>query len=183
MLLVVSVMAVAGVIVLWMLAERYRRMEPLPSVRSVEAPPPARRSLPQESASPVRAESSDPAAPAEAMSRVEAFIVVRRGVKKVLDDHPAATRWIDRETGELLEDLELRDTKLRLQLLGQVKLAQIELFQETGITGEEYQEVREVYRAWVRGGPEDGNPLRSAFETRREELESLYLGILEPFDI
>ena len=190
MLLVVSVMAVASVVVLWMLASRYRRMEPRRSVHELQVAPPdgtlvgTEPNLPPEPGeSQTTVESTDPTVPAELRSRMEAFITVRRGVKSILEEHPAAKRWVDPDTGKLLTELDFRNTKLRAQLLGKVKMRQVELFHETGITGEEYGRVREVFRAWVKGGREEKDPLESAFEIRREELESLYLGLMEPFDL
>ncbi len=85
--------------------------------------------------------------------------------------------------GKLLAGLDFHNTRLKRRFFSKIKFRQIELFEETGITGEEYGKVREVFRAWVKGGREEKDPLESAFEIRREELESLYLGLMEAFDM
>ena len=129
-------------------------------------------------------ESSGPGVAADVLSRVDGFITVRRGVKSVLDESPLhASQLIDPETGKIREGRDRKGSSRLIQLFAQVRVVQYELQEQTGISGEEYGRVRKAFRAWVEGSQEPGDPLGRAFEVRREELEDLYLGPLEPLDI
>jgi hypothetical protein len=95
----------------------------------------------------------------DAVRRVDAFIAVRRAMRREIDS------WHD--AGPRPETLILvRNRTLVLH----------------GLDPEAYAETRRVYRSWRGGRARPGTPMAAALEGRREELGRVELGPYEPLD-
>ena len=136
-LLVMAVLAVGGVTSLALMARRY--------VKILDVRPAA---------------ATRPVAPAAAaLVEVDAFIEVRRTIR----------RAIDAQSGGGSPAAPLRS-------------ARDEGLRRSGMSSDRYARIRTLYREWREGRLAARHPLAYAFEQRRRELGELDLGDYEPLD-
>lgn len=103
--------------------------------------------------------------PGFAEADLEAFIDVRRRLKRAAADWPP-------------EDLALRETAL-----SRLRVLRDRLCEERAVRAEVYLEVRRCYRIWRGGGPGLRPSQRRMFEERRGALRAIDLESLEPYDL
>ena len=173
-LLVIGVLAVGAVVVLGLMASRYSKMQPLKSVDDLQ---PAGETVSGNAA--VAAES---AVPASASAAVDAFVAVREAVIEAIDLDPGMK---NRMIQELRGQARQAPSRMHYKILVDVKLARDQTCERQGIPVEEYHRVRESFIAWMghEFAEQAAEPeLAAEFESRRAELEPLYLDLLETVD-
>ena len=159
MLLILTIMGIACVSLLGLMAHRYSvilgRMSETDRAPARTTAPTAASRLPEGVVGVQRA-VSDPA-PAEAVAR---FIVVRRSLRaRLVDDETEAQQRQER-------------------LLGERERA----FAETRVAPLEYARVRGLYRGWREDPLSVDPPYAEIFRRRQAELASLDLGPYESYD-
>lgn len=179
-LLVIGMLAVGAVVALGVMASRYSKMQPLKSVEDLE--PAAEEVIDRtagEATEPVEATAN---VAAEPLDPVDAFIVVRKAVIEAIDADPGMKR---RMAQELSGEARQTPSRLHYKILLDAKFAREETCERLGITVDEYHRVRESFIAWM--GDEFAEKaaepeLVARFESRRAELEPLYLDLFETVD-
>lgn len=185
MLLVTAAVAVAGVVTLWIMAQRYQRMAEMRSLEEIEA---SSRIVPESSAptdaAPEAVETVDAVdtVVSERQREIDALVTVRAGIREVLDEEPGAKRWIDRDTEKFRSVLQPHAERDVMRIMTRVRLRRLDDCERVGISEEQYMRVRDAYRSWQDGGEVDAE-LAEAFDSRRSDLEGIGLGLLEPYDL
>jgi hypothetical protein len=122
------------------------------------------------------AETEETTAAPSAEDAVSRFAAVRREVRRAIDDNlPEVGSAVDPATGRLRSEV-----SAAVPVIVDRKLT---MLSRVGMTGEEYDRIRRVYLAWLRGEGSVAEPLRRSFESRRAVLEELELGPLEDLDV
>lgn len=198
-LVVIVVIALAGVTTLAWMAQRYKTMVPQKSVRDLdvaprpapvpppspvepEIPPPV-EAAPEKQEALVKAQATaEPAAGAdEASARdVELFLEVRRALREVVDASPRAVAQLAKDLDEGVE-VDKR-VPLNMAFLQKYRLRRHAKLEELGLSPERYAAIREGYLSWKAGGARGNSGLSAALEARRADLESVDLGPAERFD-
>lgn len=167
MVLIIGVMAVIGVVVLALIANRYAKLAEKKSVKDLQ----------QASA------QEEPQAPGSGLPldrQLEAFAAARSAIQVVLDEFPHSREVLVRDA--MGEDVPEADVPSHALVLAKIRFQREKVFEETGLAKADYVRIRDQYRSWRSGEGEILPEWKEAFEAAPELAEKADLGRYDLLD-
>lgn len=155
-IVVLAAIAIAGFVGLALLADRYRKSLPTPSLHDL--------------------------APTSALHEVDGFIAVRKAMKAVMDGRPGGMARMRAELGGDLEAAKNAPPRADLTLLLEIASARRNAQETAGIDDGTYDRVLKAYLARKAGKPPADAAVAAALDARKDALQAADLGDYAFFD-
>lgn len=181
--LIVTLVAVsvAGITLLAIVADQYRKRLPQPAAgapASAPAQEPAAGLRPDLAAPPDGSETPS----ARAARLVDGFLAARVAAQGVAERYPTKMKQVVAAVTKDFTGVEGKRMGYGLDVISAYKIDRYNAFTAHGMTFDDYAAVRTAWRAWSAGQPVADDALARAFEAKRGDAEKAGEGLNEAFD-